>query len=69
MNRRELNVLQSILVKGEKSKKFKSQSKSSRIITNDEYYRIKNIDELQQILNEIASSKAFVNTKEINKNI
>ena len=67
MNRRKLNVLQIILVKRRQSKKFKSESKFSKIITNDEYYRIKSIDELQQVLNEITSNKAFINTKEINK--
>ena len=69
MNRRELNVLQIILVKKEQSKKFENESKISKIITNDKYYRIKNIDKLQQILNEIALNKALINTKKINKNI
>ena len=69
MNRRELNVLQTILVKRKQLKKFESESKFSKIITNDEYYRIKNIDELQQMLKEIVSNKALVNTKEINKSI
>ena len=36
---------------------------------NDEYYRIKNINELQQILKEIALNKALVNTKKIDKSV
>lgn len=69
MNRRKLNVLQKMVMRERQSKEFESESKFSRVITNDEYYRIKNIDELQQILNEIASSKALVNTKEVNESI
>ena len=54
-------------------KKFRKNNenelKSSKIITNDEYYQIKNIDELQQDLNETILNKALVNMKEINNDI
>ena len=69
MNRRKFNVLQTILVKKKFQENVENELKSSRIITNDEYYRIKNIDELQQILKEKASNNASINTKEINKRI
>ena len=71
MNRRKLNVLQIIFVKKEFWKNVENESKSSKIITNDEYYRIKNIDELKQILKKKknALNNAFVNTKKINKEI
>ena len=47
MNRRELNVLQIKFVKKEFRKNVENESKFSKVITNDEYYRIKNIDELK----------------------
>ena len=69
MNRRELNVLQMIFVKKKFQKNTKSESKFSKVITNDKYYRMKNIDELRQILKKKTLSHALVNTKEINKRI
>ena len=50
-------------------KDLESRSNSSRDIINEKYYRVENIDELQQILNETTSSNALVNTKEVNKEI
>ena len=47
MNRRKLNVLQIILVKKKQLKKSKNESKFLKVITNDKYYRVKNIDKLQ----------------------
>ena len=46
MNRRELNILQIILIKKSHQENFENKLYISRIITNNEYYRIKNIDEL-----------------------
>ena len=43
--------------------------KFSKVITNDEYYRVKNINKLRQILKKKTLNNAFVNTKEINKRI
>ena len=50
MNRREFNVLQTMFMKKKFWENFKNELKSSKVITNDEYYRIENIDKLQQIL-------------------
>ena len=47
MNRRKFNVLQIILVKKKFRENVKGELKSSKIIINDEYYRVKNIDELK----------------------
>ena len=47
MNRRELNVLQTKFMKEEFRKNVENESKSPKVITNDEYYRVKNIDELK----------------------
>ena len=69
MNRRELNVLQMILVEEEFQKDTKSESKFPKVIIDDEYYRIKNIDELKQILEEKTLSNALVNMEEVNKRI
>ena len=69
MNRRELNVLQVLLVKKNYRENVKNESNSLKNIINKEYYRVENIDELQQVLNEIALNKALINTKEINKEI
>ena len=69
MNRRKLNVLQTIFVKKEFRKNIENESKFSKIITNDEYYRVKNIDELRQTLKKKTLNNAFINTKKINKKI
>ena len=69
MNRRKLNVLRKILVKKKFQKNFESESNSSKIITNDEYYRIKNIDESQQNLKNIILNEALIIMKKINKDV
>ena len=43
-----------------------NNSNITKIITNDEYFRIKNVEELQQVLNEKVTNTAFASTKEIN---
>ena len=67
MNRRKLNVLQTIFVKKKFRKNVKKKSKFLKVITNDEYYRIKNIDELRQILKRKTLNNAFINTKKLTK--
>ena len=69
MNRRKLNALQAMLVEKGHQEDIESESNFLRDITNEEYYWVKNVDELQQVLNEIASSNALANTKEVNKRI
>ena len=46
MNQRKLNVLQIIFVKKKFQKNFENELKFFEVITNDKYYRIKNIDKL-----------------------
>ena len=43
-----------------------NNSKITNIITNDEYFRIRNFEELQQILNEKVTSTALASTTKIN---
>ena len=43
-----------------------NNSKITSIITNDEYFRIRNLEELQQVLNEKITSTTFASTKEVN---
>ena len=50
MNRRKFNVLQTIFMKKKFRENAKNKSKFSKVITNDEYYRVKNIDKVRQIL-------------------
>ena len=69
VNRRKLNVLQIKLVKEKFRENVENESKFPKVITNNEYYRIKNIDELKQVLKRKASNNALVNTKKINKEI
>ena len=69
MNRREFNILQSILVKENYQKNIENQLNFLKNIINEKYYQVENIDKLQQILNKIASNNAFINTKKINKEI
>ena len=56
------------------SNKIEAQEKESKtniseISTDDEYYRIENIDKLQKVLNDIASDKTFANIQKINDGI
>ena len=41
-------------------------SKITKIITNDNYFRIRNLEELQQILNEKITNTTFASTQKIN---
>ena len=50
-------------------KNVEKRLKFLKDITNEKYYQIKNIDKLQQFLNEITVNKVFINTKKINKKI
>ena len=43
-----------------------NNSKIAKIITNDDYFRIRNIKELQQVLNEEVTSTTFVSIQTIN---
>ena len=47
MNRWKFNVLQTKFVKKKFQKNVENELKFSKIITNDEYYRVKNINELK----------------------
>ena len=46
-----------------------NNSNIAKIITNDEYFRIKNVEELQQVLNEEVTSTTFASTQKINDTI
>ena len=46
-----------------------NNSKTTSIITNDEYFRVKNIEEFKQVLDEEVTSKALASTKKINDTI
>ena len=43
-----------------------NNSKIASIITNDEYFRIRNLEELRQVLNEKVTNTTFASTKRIN---
>ena len=55
MNQRKFNVLQTIFVKKKFLKKVKNESNFLKIITNDEYYRIDNMDKNK--FDEVKSKK------------
>ena len=46
-----------------------NSSKTTSTITNDEYFRIRNLEELQQVLDEEVTSTALASTTEINDTI
>ena len=46
-----------------------NNSNITSIITNDEYFRIRNLEELQQVLDEEITSTTFASTKEVNNTI
>ena len=62
-------IANNICEKKKFQKNFENKLNFFEIITNEKYYRIENIDELQQVLNEITSSKTLVNMKKINEDI
>ena len=66
-NRRQINVLLKISNVINQNKKFEDDS--LRIITNEKYYRIENIDELQKILNDEMKDKIFASNKKVNTTI
>ena len=43
-----------------------NNSKITKIITNDDYFRIRNLEELQQVLNEKVTSTTFASTQKVN---
>ena len=67
MSQRQINVMLRRKLDEWNTQKIDSKSsKITNIITNDEYFRIRNIEELQQVLNEEITSTTFASTKEIN---
>ena len=67
MNRQQINVLLKISNKVDQNEKFKDDS--LEIITNEKYYRIEDIDELQKILNDEEKDKRLASNKEVNTTI
>ena len=65
--RRQINVLLKISNMINQNKKFENDS--LKVITNEKYYRIENIDELQKILNDEVKDKIPASDKEINTTI
>ena len=51
----------------DQNKEFENDS--LKIITNEKYYRIENIDELQKVLNNKMKNKILASDKEINTTI
>ena len=64
-NRRQINVLIKVFDKTEIQKK-ESETDTSEVSTDDEYYRVENVDKLQKVLNGTASDKALASTQKIN---
>ena len=67
-NRQYITILIKVSDKTEIQKK-ELEINTSEVSTNDKYYRIENADELQKVLNEIASDKTLMNIKQINETI
>ena len=65
--RRQINVLLKILNMINQNKEFGNDS--LKVITNEKYYRIENIDELQKILNDEIKGKILASDKEVNTTI
>ena len=55
-NRRQINVLIKVSDKTEVQEK-ESEINTSEVSTDDEYYRIENVDKLQKVLKKTASGK------------
>ena len=48
-------------------KQIDTKANISKIKSNDNYYLIKNLDQLQKVLDETLSNKALASTQEVNK--
>ena len=67
MFQRQINImLKKILDEWNTQNIDSNNSKITKIITNNEYFRIKNVEKLQQILNEKVTSTTLASTQEIN---
>ena len=66
-NRRQINVLLKISNVIDQNKKFENDF--LKIITNEKYYQIEDIDELQKVLNDEMKDKIFANDKKVNTTI
>ena len=72
MLQRQINATLKVVFETDKNWKkvvYSKYTKTSKDNSNDDYYLIDESKKLQQVLNEIASNKIFVFTKEINFNI
>ena len=67
-NRRQINVLIKVSDKTETQKK-KLKINILKLSTDDEYYRIENVNKLKKVLNHTALDKAFASTQKINNAI
>ena len=65
-NRQQINILIKVSDKTEIQEE-ESEIDTSEVNTDDKYYRVENVDELQKVLNEKASDKTFMNTEQINE--
>ena len=64
-NRRQINVLIKVSDKTEAQKK-ESETDTLKVNTDDEYYRVENVDKLQKVLNGTTSGKAPASTQKVN---
>ena len=67
MSQRQINVMLRRKLDEWKTQNIDSNnSKITKIITNNDYFRIRNLEELQQVLNEKITSATFASTQKIN---
>ncbi len=68
MNRRQINVILREIFNRQNDIKKQIDTKANILKTksNDNYYLVKNLNQLQKVLNEILSNKTFAFTQKVN---
>ena len=69
MNCQQINVMLRKIFDSQNDirKQIDTKANTSKIESNDDYYLIKNLNQLQKVLDEILLSKAFASTQKINQ--
>ncbi len=69
MNRQQINAMLREILNSQNDIKEQVDTKANilEIRSNDDYYLIKNLNQLQKVLDETSLNKAFASTQEVNQ--
>ena len=71
INRRQINAMLREISNSQNDirKRIDIEANTPKIGSNDDYYLIKNLDQLQKVLDETSLGKAFASTQKVNKTL